>query len=281
MQPLDKYLFSIVIANYNSELYIQDVLDSVAKQTYRNIEVVIIDDKSSDNSLEIIDGFIGKTDLKVVFVVNKVNLGGGQTKLQGLTYATGDLIAFLDCDDYLHENAIERMVQAHHENENASLVYSDAYRIDNNNNITGLLGKARQVKEGSTILEEDCAFHFASWKRSFYKLLDTGFSGKFNIAYDLDLYYKLEEVGKVIFINEPLYYYRVHGGNLSMGFNNLGQSLTELIIAKYEAQVRRGTIDLKKVSLTLQSALDKVYAQGKNSISLKQELTKRIKKYLK
>jgi glycosyltransferase involved in cell wall biosynthesis len=280
MQPLNKYLFSIVIANYNSELYIKDVLDSVAKQTYRNIEVVIVDDKSSDNSVGIINGFIERTDLKVIFVENKVNLGGGKTKVQGLSLASGDLIAFVDCDDYIQENAVERMVQAHCENENASLIYSDAYRLDKNGNVLGLLDKARQVSAGSSILYDDCVFHFASWKKIYYDRLKSGFSGKFNIAYDLDLYYKLEEVGKVIYINEPLYNYRVHGGNLSMGFNNLGQSVTELLIAKYEAQVRRDEVDLKMVSSMLQIAFERVFTQGKNSVSLRQELKKKIKKYL-
>ena len=79
--------FSIIIPNYNKEEYVADTLDSIFNQTYKNFEVIVIDDASSDNSLEIIK----KYDC-IILHTNRLRAGGARNK--GLDKATGDYIIF-------------------------------------------------------------------------------------------------------------------------------------------------------------------------------------------
>lgn len=85
--------FSIIIPNYNKEQYIEETLNSIFNQTYKNFEVIVIDDASTDNSLEIIN----KYDVKLFHTKRK--MAGGARNV-GLDHATGDYILFLDSDDY-------------------------------------------------------------------------------------------------------------------------------------------------------------------------------------
>lgn len=94
-----QYKFSIIIPNYNKEEYVRETLDSIFNQTYKNIEVIVIDDGSTDKSIEIINEF----DVKL-FHTNRKRAGGARNV--GLDNATGDYILFLDSDDYFTDNTV-------------------------------------------------------------------------------------------------------------------------------------------------------------------------------
>ena len=91
--------FSIIIPNYNKEKYIKECLDSIFNQTYKNYEVLFIDDHSSDNSLEMVKDY----DVKL-FHTDRLNAGGARNL--GIKNSTGDYIIFLDSDDYLTDNTV-------------------------------------------------------------------------------------------------------------------------------------------------------------------------------
>jgi glycosyltransferase involved in cell wall biosynthesis len=274
-------LVSIIVANYNSAAFIFETLDSIKKQTYPYLDVVIIDDCSKDASPQIIERFLAQDLPGATYIQLEQNIGGGATKKLGIDRAKGEIVCFVDCDDYISPDAIEIMVQAHNDHEACGLVYSNAYRINGSGINMGVLGKAAPPLPGKTILESDNAFHLATWKKTHYDRCAEGFSPKFNIAYDLDLYYKLEEVTKVHFLDLPLYYYRVHEHNLSIGFDKLGRSMAELLVAKYEAQVRRGNVDLADLGLLLQGNFVKIQAKALKNKSLQQRLKHKIKRLFK
>lgn len=94
-----QYKFSIIIPNYNKEEYVRETLDSIFNQTYKNIEVIVVDDGSTDKSIEIINEF----DVKL-FHTNRKRAGGARNV--GLDNATGDYILFLDSDDYFTDNTV-------------------------------------------------------------------------------------------------------------------------------------------------------------------------------
>ena len=95
--------YSIVVPNYNKAEYIEECLNSILNQTYNNYEIIVIDDGSSDNSLEIINQF----DVKLL-KTNRLQAGGARNL--GLQYCTGDYIIFLDSDDYLSsEDVLEKL----------------------------------------------------------------------------------------------------------------------------------------------------------------------------
>lgn len=98
-------LLSIIIPVYNSETYLEESLESVVNQTYSNIEIILIDDGSSDSSPEICRSYARKDD-RVVFI-RQENLGVAAARNHGLRIARGDLVIFVDSDDLLARHTCE------------------------------------------------------------------------------------------------------------------------------------------------------------------------------
>lgn len=103
-------MVSIIIPVYNLEAYLEECLNSVLKQTYRDIEVIVVNDGSSDTSQDIIDSFSLKDNR--VKSLYKENGGLTSARNYGLAHATGEWILHLDGDDWLNETAVERFIDA-------------------------------------------------------------------------------------------------------------------------------------------------------------------------
>lgn len=99
-------LISIIIPVYNVEKYLAKCLDSVVRQTVNNFDIIIVNDKSSDNSERIIINYKEKYN-NIIYVKNKENLGLGGARNEGLRYCTTNYVLFLDSDDWLELNTIE------------------------------------------------------------------------------------------------------------------------------------------------------------------------------
>lgn len=103
---------SIIIPIYNVEKYIINCINSVINQSYRNIEVILVDDCGTDSSMEKVNDFISKynNDIKLILISHKKNKGLSAARNTGLKSATGDYIFFLDSDDTIPYNSIELLV---------------------------------------------------------------------------------------------------------------------------------------------------------------------------
>lgn len=123
---------SVVIPVYDVEKYIKKCVNSIVNQTYKNLEIIIIDDGSTDNSAKICDE-LGHRD-KRIKVIHKKNEGLGLTRDKGICEATGKYIYFIDSDDYINRNTIERCVELAEKN-NLQIVTFGAESIDNNGKI--------------------------------------------------------------------------------------------------------------------------------------------------
>ena len=98
-----KPLISVIIPVYNVEEYLRQCLDSVINQTYENLQIIAVNDCSTDSSLQILEEYAQK-DKRMVVISNKENLGVGLTRNEGMKIAKGDFIHFLDPDDWLEPN---------------------------------------------------------------------------------------------------------------------------------------------------------------------------------
>lgn len=132
-----KPLVSIICLCYNHEKYLLETLESVVNQTYQNIEVIIADDCSSDNSVALIEKWIKKYP-ETKFVKNKTNIGNTKTFNSVFQHAKGEYIVDLATDDILFPNTIEFQVACFEESKNSKLgiVYGNLERIDDENNNT-------------------------------------------------------------------------------------------------------------------------------------------------
>lgn len=115
---------SVIIPVYNVERYLETCLDSVINQTYQNLEIIIINDGSTDSSLEICKKY-EKLDKRIILIDQK-NKGLSGARNFGIKKATGDYIHFLDSDDYINLNYYEKMIEALG-NTNADIVLGGFY----------------------------------------------------------------------------------------------------------------------------------------------------------
>lgn len=136
-------LVSIVIPLYNSEIYISETIKSVIEQTYKNWELIIVDDCSTDNSRKIVREY-EKKDIRIILIESEINFGGpAKPRNIGVSNSRGEYIAFLDSDDVWHEDKLKIQIN---------------YMIDNNlnfssTNITNINDMSINIDSKSKILD--------------------------------------------------------------------------------------------------------------------------------
>lgn len=128
---MDK-LVSVIMPVYNSSRFLGSAIDSVLNQTHKNLELLIIDDKSTDNSLAIAEEY-AKTDNRIRVIASQVNQGVAKARNQGIADAAGDYIALLDSDDVWCHDKLERQLRLLEE-KNAVISYCSYDFIDENDN---------------------------------------------------------------------------------------------------------------------------------------------------
>ena len=98
---------SIIVPVYNVESYLNECIDSIINQTYRNLEIILIDDGSTDLSGEICDRY-KEIDSRIL-VIHQKNQGAANAKNNGLDLATGDYISFVDSDDFIEKDMYKKL----------------------------------------------------------------------------------------------------------------------------------------------------------------------------
>ncbi|WP_392437000.1 glycosyltransferase family 2 protein [Cruoricaptor ignavus] len=204
---------SLLIANYNNGKYFQDCYNSIIAQTYGNWEAVIIDDKSTDDSVEVIKKIIG-SDERFRLMELPENKGVGYVKNLLATEARGVFCAYLDPDDAIAENALERCLQAF-TNENIIAAYSKITFCDSDLKPMYDFKQIRQIYNDPYFFNLPTQINalFVFRKSAFDKT--SGIDTSLSSAVDQDLYLKLLEHGDAKFIPEGLYLYRRHEKGIS------------------------------------------------------------------
>lgn len=125
-------LVSIIINNFNYARFLGDAIDSALQQDHPNVEVIVVDDGSTDNSAQVIASYGTR-----VIAVYKENGGQGSTFNAGFAKSKGDVICFLDADDVFLPNKASAVARAYEQNTSASLIYHRLQHVDRNKNKTG------------------------------------------------------------------------------------------------------------------------------------------------
>lgn len=148
---IDYGLVSIVMPNYNSEKYVEETIKSVLAQTYKNWELLFVDDCSTDKSLEIVQSFC---DERIRIFQNDSNSGAAISRNYALCEAKGRWIAFLDSDDLWVPEKLERQI-AFMENSGIVFSYTDYDVVDENNNIVSIFKPRLDVCKYKDILKHN------------------------------------------------------------------------------------------------------------------------------
>ena len=149
-------LISIIIPVYNVEKFLRTCLDSIVNQTYKNIEVICVNDGSPDNSLSILNEYASR-DRRVI-VINQPNSGASAARNKGIEKASGEWLTFSDADDWWDLDACEKLVSIAH-NDNPDVILFSYYREYNNRTI-----KREHIFDSGHLVfnEKEC---YALWRR--------------------------------------------------------------------------------------------------------------------
>lgn len=140
----DKFV-SIIIPIYNQEKLLSKAVESVINQTYRNIEIILINDGSTDRTYNICQEFLHK-DKRIKFL-NKNNEGSQKARLDGVNIATGEYIFFLDSDDYIEETLIEDLLTSARKSNYPDMVRSGLIRENLGGKVVAYFGMPNYISE--------------------------------------------------------------------------------------------------------------------------------------
>lgn len=130
---MENPLVSVIMPCYNCEKFIEQAIESVINQTYSNIELIIINDCSTDNTSKILEEYNNRNNVIVLF--NDINKGVSYSRNRGVSIANGDWIAFIDSDDYWDVTKIEKQIDKIKET-NSKFVFNSTAYVDENGKIS-------------------------------------------------------------------------------------------------------------------------------------------------
>lgn len=210
-------LVSVVVPVYNVENYLERCVDSIVKQTFSNLEIILVDDGSVDNSGVLCDEYKRKDDR--IKVIHKQNGGLSDARNKGIDIAAGEYITFVDSDDFIHEKYVEtlleRLLQC-----NAQVAICGEQRFEAEDDLIELQPTYGSVVYGGIeALEMMCyqkKIANAAWGKLYRKeLFDTVRFPVGKLFEDLGTIYKiLFQAQRVVLLKERLYYYLQRPGSI-------------------------------------------------------------------
>lgn len=259
-------MISFVVTSYNYEKYILKTLESIKAQTYRNFEIIIVDDCSNDNSCKIIEDFISENqDLKITLIKQSSNQGQMASMIKGLESAQGQFVSFIDSDDILMPDYAKNHIKVHLE---TSVAFTSCQIIE--------IGEDDEIHTMNSISSPHCTNldelfagenvkykilkhkHFGGWywspnssamfrKASIELIINYQNADKWKICPDKFLFNFANLIGGSAIIYTPLIGYRRHKNNagnctLVTGNKRLHSDKTTKINIKNNLKIRPETI---------------------------------------
>ena len=246
MKLIDDPLVSIVINCYNGEKYLRQSIESVLDQSYQNFELIFWDNKSTDQSKNIIQSY---QDKRIKYFYSKNHTTLYQARNLSLKECKGDFVCFLDVDDYFLKNKIAQQL-LYFNDQKVGVVYSNYYRYYEDINKKKLLTK-RLLPSGNLnqyILEESqISFMTVMIRKKSLDSLEFNFDQKYSILGDYDLLYRLSFNWNFCYINEPLAVYRIHSNNFSKNFILFIDELKDWYNKNYSIFINKKNYIYKKI----------------------------------
>lgn len=211
---MEQALVSVCIPTYNNAEYIEETIRCILNQTYQNIEVIVVDDQSKDNTVEVVKAI---SDDRIKLYVNEKNLGMSGNWNRCMELCSGEYIKLICADDLIHESLIEKEVAVMEQYPDVMLVQSDTQFVDKNGKGKGYY--KRYYKKG--VVDGIKASRFSVYtrnylgaplanlvRRSAYETYG-GFDSSFVYIIDYDFYMTIANHSKIYIIHEPLNYFRI------------------------------------------------------------------------
>lgn len=216
-------LLSVIVANYNSEKYLRDCLESILKQNFRDLEICICDDSSSDDSLAILKEYKNRYPSIINIVSNTSNLGVAQTRHLAILQAKGEYLTTLDSDDYYYsteklQREMDLILSHKGRSGNDIVAFSNIVLVKGDGSLIAILGDSEIIKEGSVlkeIISRTCMIprDFIVKKDVYFKV--GGYDASIPIYEDWDLKIRLANICDFYYSGANGTAYRRHGDGMS------------------------------------------------------------------
>lgn len=206
---------SVIMACFNSAAFVSEAVESILSQTFRDFELILIDDGSSDSTLDIIKHYNLK-DNRIV-VIEKQNTGAADSRNKGIYLSRGDWIAILDSDDIAFPMRLEEQLKYAKKNPDVLMLGSDCFTINKEGSPIKKHSYPANSFELKKRLRRNMAFppHSSVLYRGDAVKRLGGFNTRFVRSQDWDLWLRLAEEGQIACLNRPLVKIRKHSSNIS------------------------------------------------------------------
>ncbi|WP_288462133.1 glycosyltransferase family 2 protein [uncultured Chryseobacterium sp.] len=211
-------LVTVISVSYNHSRYIKENLDSIKNQTYKNIQLIVGDDASSDNSAKVFQEWLQSNNYDAITNFHNINTGLATMLNECIELAEGKYVKIIASDDYLHPESIENCVAAMEKSgDEYGMIFTDFWAIDNNNQSTELFLQYNSHNhffnsDGSLkkdqLVKYNCIIAPTVLMRK-DALISTGKYEPHILLEDHDRWLRINEIKKILFINKKLAYYRV------------------------------------------------------------------------
>jgi glycosyltransferase involved in cell wall biosynthesis len=217
-------LVTVVVASYNHAAYLPERMESLIGQTYRNLEILVIDDCSPDDSVAVLRRY--ESDPRVKLVARDRNAGWVAVSNQGIAMASGEFVLFANCDDACEPRMIERLVDALRPNPSAGIAFCRSRLVDEKGRVLGedvaIQERAFRARcEADTLLAHDEMSRFlrhacvipnlsaALFRRECFAEVGD-LSASFKACSDWELFFRIARRYDVAYVAEPLNLFRQH-----------------------------------------------------------------------
>jgi glycosyltransferase involved in cell wall biosynthesis len=212
---MEKDKVSVIIPTYNSEDYINEAIKSVLSQTYKNYEIIIVDDGSSDNTATLLKKYQGR--LKYFYQNNQ---GSAAARNLGLNNSSGEFIAFLDSDDVWFPEKLEKQVRIMKENPRLAFVFAAAYMVNESGEIVKCWdNKNEPTMDFKRLYEKNFICTSTVLLRRYCLERIGNFDENLKMSQDWDLWLRLAKKFEFKFICQPLINYRMHSNNITRRYD--------------------------------------------------------------
>ena len=200
-------LVSIVLPVYNGARFLRQSIDSCLQQTYRNIELIVVDDGSKDNSVDIVKSY---NDERIKLVRHETNRKLPAALNTGFKQTSGFYLTWTSHDNYYAPTAIAEMVDFLEQNPDTHFVFVDDYFVDEANQCLGVVVRG-PIEQLAT---ESCLGGGFLYTRTVYEKVGP-YNERTFLAEDYDYWLRVSAYFTVAHLAQPLYYYRQHPGSLT------------------------------------------------------------------
>jgi glycosyltransferase involved in cell wall biosynthesis len=212
----DSPLVSVVTATYNMGQYVPLAVQSVLEQTYKNIELIIVDDGSTDDTQAVLKPYLA--DPRVKYIHQK-NQGQTRAKNKGILESTGDYIAILDADDIWLPHKIQKQLPCFEISPDIGVVYTNVKLIDEKGDVLGIPQRSYFSGMVSGRLLVDNFVNLSSVMISRKCLNKVGiFDERYPMSIDYDLWLRISAYYEFYYVDDVTFYYRIWDGQMSHNY---------------------------------------------------------------